>query len=362
MRLNDFQQRIDEKLENWIGNYGASAVQQMKNRLSGDTEGELSVAQKMGKNKFVNDFISHAYGTLNSEIQSGRVDPNAKSQQQDAPKTPEQIRKEKQAAAAKAAQQQMAANSKKVNATPQKLDPQAAANLKGRLKAGQGLGKKTGAGFGDYVKGSGERLQGSDATGAPVFKKIQRESQYNRLNALFEGLLTEAETISQFFKRWLPTYMRGVNLSDPHTQELIQKIQDTYAQDKGKAALTQLANAAYAASFAPGFGGQAQPGQPGQQGPQASDAMMKAISTASNAKELAAGIRTAMTRLNSLDKTAYTSFVQELVKAANTPVPAEPVANAAPSTGAVRGNKPGAPTPSEYANLEKRIQSQMGAK
>lgn len=335
MRLNDFQQRIDEKLENWIGNYGASTVQQMKNRLSGDTEGELSVAQKMGKNKFVNDFISNAYGTLNSEIQSGRVDPNAQAQQPQQPAKP---------------------------AAPQKLDPQAAAKLKGRLKAGQGIGKKTGTGFSNYVKGSGERLQGADATGAPVFKKIQRESQYDRLNALFEGLLTEAETISQFFKRWLPTYMRGIDMSDPHTQELIQKIQDTYAQDKGKAALTQLANAAYAASFAPGFGGQAQPGQPGQQGPQASDAMMKAISTASNAKELAAGIRTAMTRLNSLDKTAYTSFVQELVKAANTPVPAEPVANAAPSTGAVRGNKPGAPTPSEYANLEKRIQSQMGAK
>ena len=349
MRLNDFQQRVDEKLENWIDNYGASTVQQMKNRLKGDTEGELSVAEKMGKNKFINDFVARAYATLNSEIQSGRVDPNAKAQQQDVPKTPEEIRKEKQAAAAKAAQQQMAANSGKVNATPQKLDPQAAANLKGRLKAGQGLGKKTGAGFGNYVKGSGA---------------VQRESRYDRLNTIFESLLTEAETVSQFFKRWLPTYMRGVNLSDPHTQELIQKIEDTYAQDKGKAALTQLANAAYAASFAPGFGGQqgGQQAAPGQQGPQASDAMMKAISTASNAKELAAGIRTAMTRLNSLDKTAYTSFVQELVKAANTPVPAEPVAPAAPATGAVRGNKPGAPTPDEYANLEKRIQSQMGAK
>lgn len=328
MRLNDFQQRIDEKLENWIGNYGASAVQQMKNRLSGDTEGELSVAQKMGKNKFVNDFISHAYGTLNSEIQSGRVDPNPPVAQPTG---------------------------------PQKLDPKAAAKLKGKLKAGQGLGKKTGAGFGNYVKGSGERFQGADATGAPVFKKIQRESQYDRLNALFEGLLTEAETISQFFKRWLPTYMRGVNLSDPHTQELIQKIQDTYAQDKGKAALTQLANAAYAASFAPGYGGQ-QAGQPGQQPGQAQpgDAMIKAISSAGTAKELAAGIRAAMTRLNSMDKTAYQSFVQELVKAANTP--SAPAAPATPATGAVRGNKPGAPTPSEYANLEKRIQSQMGAK
>jgi hypothetical protein len=343
MRLNDISKRqVNEKLENWIGNYGASAVQQMKNRMKGDTEGELSVAEKMGKNKFINDFVARAYATLNSEIQSGRVDPNPPKAQPTAQPTAQPK-------------------------GPQKLDPQAAAKLKGRLKAGQGLGKKTGAGFKDYVGGSGERMTGVDASRAPVFKKIQRESQYDRLNAIFESLLTEAETISQFFKRWLPTYMKGVNLSDPHTQSLIQSIEDTYAQDKGKAALTQLANASYAASFAPGFGGQAQSasgqqGQPGQQGPQASDAMMKAISTASSAKELAAGIRTAMTRLNALDKTAYTSFVQELVKAANTPVPAEPAPAAAPATGAVRGNKPGAPTPDEYANLEKRIQSQMGAK
>jgi hypothetical protein len=333
MRLNDISKRqVSEKLENWIGNYGAATVQQMKNRMKGDTEGEMSVAEKMGKNKFVNDFIARAYATLNSEIQSGRVDPNPPKVE---PKGPE------------------------------KLDPQAAAKLKGRLKAGQGLGKKTGAGFKNYVGGSGERFQGADATGAPVFKKIQRESQYDRLNAIFESLLTEAETISQFFKRWLPAYMRGVNLSDPHTQELIQKIEDTYAQDKGKAALTQLANASYAASFAPGYGGQAQQGQSGQQGPEASDAMMKAISTASSAKELAAGIRTAMTRLNALDKTAYSSFVQELVKAANTPVPSELPTGVAPkntAAGAVRGNKPGAPTPDEYANLEKRIQSQMGTK
>jgi hypothetical protein len=336
MRLTDISKRqVSEKLENWIGNYGAATVQQMKNRMKGDTEGELSVAEKMGKNKFVNDFIARAYATLNSEIQSGRVDPSMSNKPAAAPANPTQ---------------------------PQKVDPQSAEKLKGKLKAGQGLGKKTGAGFKDYVGGSGERMTGVDASRAPVFKKIQRESRYDRLNNIFESLLTEAESVGQFFKRWLPTYMKGVNLSDPHTQSLIQSIEDTYAQDKGKAALTQLANASYAASFAPGYGGQAQQGQPGQQGPEASDAMMKAISTASSAKELAAGIRTAMTRLNALDKTAYSSFVQELVKAANTPVPAEPAAKAATTTGAVRGNKPGAPTPDEYANLEKRIQSQMGTK
>ena len=287
MRLNDFQQRIDEKLETWIGNYGASAARQLKNRMTGDTEGELTVAQKMGKDRFINDFIARAYGTLNSEIQSGRVDPNPPAAQPTG---------------------------------PQKLDPQAAAKLKGRLKAGQGIGKKTGAGFSNYVKGSGERLQGADATGAPVFKKIQRESQYDRLNALFEGLLTEAETISQFFKRWLPTYMRGIDMSDPHTQELIQKVQDTYAQDKGKAALPQLANAAYAASYAPGYGAQSTPAA----GQQPSSQLVKAVNSSTNAKELVATIRAGLLKLNELDANSYKALVQERVKAANTPTPAMP--------------------------------------
>lgn len=288
MRLNDFQQRVDEKLENWIGNYGASTVQQMKNRMKGDTEGELSVAEKMGKNKFINDFVARAYATLNSEIQSGRVDPNMSGKPSAEPAKP---------------------------TAPQKVDPQAAAKLKGKLKAGQGIGKKTGAGFKDYVGGSGERMTGVDASRAPIFKKIQRESRYDRLNTIFESLLTEAESVGQFFKRWLPTYMKGVNLSDPHTQSLIQSIEDTYAQDKGKAALTQLANASYAASFAPGYGAD----QKGQQPQQASSPMIKAISTASNAKELTDGIKAAMTRLSAMDNSAYATFVQELVKTANTP-------------------------------------------
>jgi hypothetical protein len=286
MRLNDFQQRVDEKLETWIGNYGASAARQLGNRIKGDTEGEMTIAQKMGKDRFINDFVARAYATLNSEIQSGRVNPNP-------PAAP---------------------------AGPQKLDPQAAAKLKGRLKAGQGLGKKTGAGFGNYVKGSGERFQGADATGAPVFKKIQRESRYDRLNAIFESLLTEAETVGQFFKRWLPTYMKRIDMSDPHTQELIQKIQDTYAQDKGKAALTQLANAAYAASYAPGYGAQAEP----VAGQQPNSQLVKAVGSATNPKELAATIKAGLLKLNELDANAYKALVQELAKAASTPSPAMP--------------------------------------
>jgi hypothetical protein len=49
--------------------------------------------------------------------------------------------------------------------------------LKGRLKAGQGLGQQTPGGFGNYVAGSGQRIQGANPDGSPRVANIQRESQ-----------------------------------------------------------------------------------------------------------------------------------------------------------------------------------------
>jgi len=134
-------------LSHVLGDYGAAAVKQVGNRITGKAEGNLSVQDKIAKDKFISDFIGRASTNLNSAIQSGLVDPKAKSVPQaaianpnakpkpalnkkptttppgqqpaapgqqpaapGAPKTPEQIRKEKQAAAGQVAQQQMGAN------------------------------------------------------------------------------------------------------------------------------------------------------------------------------------------------------------------------------------------------------------
>lgn len=125
MKLNELN------LNQVIGDFGAGALKQAGNRLTGNTEGNLSVKDKMAKDKFISDFIGRANTNLTSAIQSGLVDPNIKTstasgdtttpqqdntpqpttvQQPASPKTPEQIRKEKQAAAAQTAQSQMAAN------------------------------------------------------------------------------------------------------------------------------------------------------------------------------------------------------------------------------------------------------------
>jgi hypothetical protein len=137
--------------------------------------------------------------------------------------SPEEIRKTKQADAAKVAQDQMAApkpgNSPAAGGTgfgfdgntglpfnsqaerdaglaKQKADKAAAAGtppptggkmtpaqqaalkdkLQGQRQAGKTTATQTGSGFKDYVGGSQEKMAGVDASGAPVFKKLQRES------------------------------------------------------------------------------------------------------------------------------------------------------------------------------------------
>ena len=150
MKLNELN------LNQVVGDYGAAALKQVGNRITGKAEGNLSVQDKIAKDKFISDFIGRASTNLNSAIQSGLVDPKAKAAPQaavanpnakpkpvinkkptatppgqqpaapasakpvaapgqqpaapGAPKTPEQIRKEKQAAAGQVAQQQMGAN------------------------------------------------------------------------------------------------------------------------------------------------------------------------------------------------------------------------------------------------------------
>ena len=50
------------------------------------------------------------------------------------------------------------------------------AKLQGQRQAGKTTATQTGSGFKDYVGGSQEKMAGVDASGAPVFKKLQRES------------------------------------------------------------------------------------------------------------------------------------------------------------------------------------------
>jgi hypothetical protein len=111
-----------------------------------------------------------------------------------------------------------------------------------------------------------------------------RESTYNQLNRVFEGMLNEeAESISSYLQRWVKQYLKGINLSDPRiyaeVNKMINNVQTTWANDKGKAALTTLANTAYALSHSNKIGGGAS--TPPAAAPQsAGQAFMKGMKSA----------------------------------------------------------------------------------
>ena len=79
MKLNEFKQVDEVNLSHVIGDYGASGLKQIGNRLMGNAEGQLSVKDKMAKEKFIADFIGRANTNLNSAIKSGLVNPSLKS-------------------------------------------------------------------------------------------------------------------------------------------------------------------------------------------------------------------------------------------------------------------------------------------
>jgi len=281
MRLNDIKPKKKIKEQGVV----STAWKQFKNRHlpGGDREeGEMSVAEKMGKDRFIQQFVSRAYATLNSEIQSGRVDPNLQSQ---APGPSQPAAKEPAAPSAAPAQPPQA-QSLDLDAYKKRREAERAAGVQGQQAAQAQMQQTAAANAAASAQDNQLVAKVRAEKQKPGFQQDKglirqaaargiHETKYQKLNSIFESLLTEAESVGQFFRRWLPTYMRRVNMNDPHTIELIQKIEDTYAQDKGRAALAQLAHAAYAASYAPGYGseqpaGQRQPaGQPAPQKPSA---------------------------------------------------------------------------------------------
>jgi hypothetical protein len=265
MKLNEFKDKkqLDElSMNQMFGSYGGAALSQLGNRLMGKATGDMSIKDRMAKDKFIQNLVGRAAQTLDAAIQGGLVDPNVKGKasmpKARKPATPKPVQ----------TSTPTAEPAPTTPTQPQKIDPKAAAALKGRLKAGQGLGKQTGGGFGNYVQGSGERFMGADEKGAPVFKKIQREGKYDQLNAIFESMLTEAESISSYLKRWLDQYLTGLDLSDPKVAQqldgMIDTVQNTYGQDKGKKALNSLANTAYALSYSNRLGMGAKKPEPAQ--------------------------------------------------------------------------------------------------
>lgn len=140
-----------------------------------------------------------------------------------------------------------------------KMTPQQVAALKGKLKAGAAPTSGQ-SGFKDYVGGSGERMTGVDKSGAPVFKTLNRESKYAKLDYILESIINvdEAKAVQSISEYLQNMFNQYIKVTDPKVQAQIKKLADqaqaTYGQDKGKAALTQMGNLAFASSNSQGSG------------------------------------------------------------------------------------------------------------
>lgn len=392
MKSNDLLEKksIDEDLKSKIG----GAVNWLKNKMT-SPDSELTTLDQKHKEMFITNFISAAYKALNSEISSGRVDPNLSGSEANPAATPAQPPKEEppapsaepttpasagpkkapgNAQAPGASQRQTSQNinnyvqglAKSLNSEPDKgkkmalakelvnfmadrkdypewqnalataqqvikkgvPDPNFANSAITRLKAGQMMEawqvywiNKLLESIGFTFKDLGLTLLKENVKNG---KYILAETKYYKLNMIFESMITEAESIEQWLKRWLPTYLRGTKMDDQHTQTLIKQVQNTYSVDKGKSALQKLANAAFAASQAGGYG--ASDAAPAQSVPNAgtaantsgsvanrpSSAGAEPTKTGTSTNTILNSIQSLLAKLKSNDPALYAQIIKKI--------------------------------------------------
>lgn len=84
---------------------------------------------------------------------------------------------------------------------------------------------------------------------------LKESVTYQKLNSIFESIVeapeqpnTPKQSISQYMYDWFTQYMGGVNwgAKEASVIPIINRIQSTYSRDKGKLAITTLAQAAFA--------------------------------------------------------------------------------------------------------------------
>ncbi len=229
------------------------------------------------------------------------------------------------------------------------VDPNFANAAVGKIKAGQTMAEAWKV---FYIN---KLLEAVDLTwndiGLTVLKEstskhyIIAETKYYKLNNLFENILNEAQSIGDYLKNWYAGYMKGVNYgpNQADVDKLINQVEATYGQDKGKGALEQLAQMSYSLSkgAAPGAAdekakidqannaakqpaqGQAQTSAPaqGQQSAQSQPASQL------NSQQIAAQIKQDLTKLSKIDAKLYNDLIKSLQ-----PV-SQPAPQSAPSQG-----------------------------
>lgn len=169
---------------------------------------------------------------------------------------------------------------------------------------------------------------------------IIAETKYYKLNNIFESILNEAQSVGDYLKNWFAGYMKGINYgpNQADIDKLINQVEATYGQDKGKKALEQLAQMSYsiskgaapgasdeqqkmaqantAAAKQPAAQGQTQGSattQPAAQGQtQGQTQAAKPAAGQENSNQIAARIKQELTKLSQIDAKIYNELVRSL--------------------------------------------------
>jgi len=270
---------------------GIAAAQQLGSKITGGDLSQLSVTDRHAMNIFIKDFLKKVSPALGIAINSKIVDPtmvdatggggairptgapvSALGQQtrqqmlaqraaDAAPETgrePTALGQPAAPAAAPTASTVPAASA--ASATPLTDFGSVGAEREKRAKAGAAIPDA------DLNVGRREPKVGSLS-----------ETQYQKLNSIFESiLLAEAKSIPSFLKDFLHANVPQLNTNDPEiakvVNQLISQVQADWTKDKGKSALSKLAQSAYilamlpSSSGAPSATGAASAGGQGAQG------------------------------------------------------------------------------------------------
>lgn len=245
MKLNDLKE----------ASFGSAMMTQLGKKLNPfDKSGEsqMSIKDRMRQQQFVQDLVGRASVNLAQGIQSGLIDPNpnagaatsaapngsgsAPTSQAPAPSTPAQNTQRP------AVNPQVAAAASQKRIASQKA---AAANVQKQMAANPAPAKPA-------------------PTPAPMSPAQQAAQKRQQSQAAAIANLNEAGqyayTISSYLENLMSKYLKGADTSS--LKPMINAVQASYSQDKGKAALQKLASAAYSLYWTGGAGAGQQAGAP----------------------------------------------------------------------------------------------------
>jgi hypothetical protein len=268
-------QEINEAsvIEEDIIGRGVAAAQQLGSKITGGDLSQLSVTDRHAMNIFIKDFLKKVSPALGIAVNSKIVDPTIVDSSSiggggaikptGAPvsalgqKTRQEIIAQRAASAVPSSGRKPTAPSKPAAAPTTPTVPAAPAAPATPLTdfGSVGAEREKRAKAGDAIPDASLNVGRKE----PKVGSLS-ESQYQKLNSIFESiLLNEAKSIPAFIKDFLHANVPQLNTNDPAIakalDQLINQVQTDWTKDKGKSALTKLAQSAYIMAMLPSSSG-----------------------------------------------------------------------------------------------------------